>query len=320
MVKRLAIGVFFALAALVGAARAQSASVEEVERATVRVAVIAESPSGRSLFGTGSGFLVAPHLVVTNAHVVAEARREPILGVAIVPAQGEGMIAARIVHYSALMDLALLEFRGGPAMKPVTLSMRDPKAGDAIIALGYPDIDDLSRPAVELVRPAPPSRTTGIIASLRDRAPTGDPIPSINHEAAISAGSSGGPLIDECGRVIGVNTWHARGQSTGEDRGVASRASQLALFLDEAGVRPQVTEERCLSVEERVEAERQATETALKQQNAALADKLDAAERLTNIALVVLIGGVVALLLAIGVLAAVLLTRRRARHGAKGED
>jgi serine protease Do len=299
-------------AGLAASAAAETTSIEDAEHATLRVAVISEGPEGRALYGTGSGFVVAPGLVITNAHVVADARREPTLAVAVVPAEGDGMIAARIIKFSALMDLALLEYHGGPDIKPVLISMREPRAGDAIIALGYPDIDDLQRPAIELVRPTPPSRTTGTIASLRDRAPTGDPIPSINHEAAIFSGSSGGPLIDECGRVIGVNTWHAREAETGEDRAVASRTSQLAVFLDEAGVKPRLTDERCLSVAERVEAERQATVAALETQNRELVSKLNDAERLTNIAVFILIGGTIALLASIGILGAILIARRPA--------
>src|SRR5262245_45662020 len=69
----------------VGAASAQTPSVNDAERATVRVAVIAEDNSGRMLYGTGSGFLVARNLVVTNAHVVAAARSQPTFSIAIVP-------------------------------------------------------------------------------------------------------------------------------------------------------------------------------------------------------------------------------------------
>jgi serine protease Do len=296
-------------AAFAGLAAAQSV-VQGAERSTVRVAVIVEGPSGRMLYGTGSGFVVAPNLVVTNAHVVAAARQQPSFGVAVIPPEGEGLLTARIVQYSPLADLALLEFRGGPDLPPVTLSVLEPKPGDPVVALGFPDIDDLERPAEDLVRPTPPSLTSGTIASLRDRAPNGDPIPSINHAAVISSGSSGGPLLDECGRVIGVNTWHSRARDTAESRSVASRTSQLIDFLRDAGVTPLVTEERCLSFTERAEAERAATVGALEAQNRELAAKLETADRLTRIAVVILIGGTLALFVAVGVLGGLLLSRR----------
>lgn len=297
-----------ALLALAAPAAAQT-SVNETERATVRVAVIAESAGGRQLYGTGSGFMVAPNLAVTNAHVVAAARQQPTFRVTIISPEGDTMLEARIVRYSALMDLALLEFRGGPDVPAAMISTLPPHAGDPIIALGYPDVDDLQRPTEELVRPTPPSRTTGSIASLRDRAPTGDPIETINHEAAISSGSSGGPLLDECGRVIGVNTWHTRGLNTGEGRGVATRTGQLIEFLEEAGVAPRLTDERCLSFAERAESERAATIAALEKQNRELASKLETADRLTRIAVVILLGGTLALFVAVGVLGAILLRR-----------
>lgn len=285
-------------------------SITDTERSTVRVAVIADNPSGRFLYGTGSGFVVGERLIVTNAHVVAAARSQPEFSIAIVPPEGETMVPARIIRYSAISDLALLEYIGGPDLPPATISLLEPHAGDAIIALGFPDVDDLERPAADLVRPTPPSRTTGSIASLRDRAPTGDPIPTINHEAAISSGSSGGSLLDECGRIIGVNTWHTRGAETGEGRGVATRASQLIDFLEEAGVTPVLTDQRCLTFQERIAAERTATVEALEEQNRALTEKLEMADRLTRVAVIILIGGTLALFVAVGVLGALLLSRR----------
>ncbi len=299
--------------ALAGSAAAQT-SIDEAERGIVRVVVILESPQGRMLYGSGSGFVVAPNLVVTNAHVVAPARQRAEYGVAIVPPQGEGLIPARIIRYSPLSELALLEFRGGPDIVPLTISTVEPHPGDGVVALGYPDVDYQGATGADLLRPAPPSRTSGQIASLRDRAPTGDAIPTINHQAVISSGSSGGPLVDECGRVLGVNSWHVSGADTRETRGVSTRATQLLQFLDEAGVTPTLSDERCLSFAERIEAERVQTIDALQAQNEELASKLETADRLTRIAVVILIGGTLALFVAVCVLGAVVLSRRRAPH------
>ncbi len=301
------------IVALAASAAAQT-SVDEAERGIVRVVVILESPEGRMLYGSGSGFVVAPNLVVTNAHVVAPARQRPEYGVAIVPPQGDGLIPARIIRYSPLSELALLEFRG-PDLPVLTISTVEPHAGDGVVALGYPDVDYQGATGADLLRPTPASRTSGQIASLRDRAPTGDAIPTINHQAVISSGSSGGPLLDECGRVIGVNSWHVSGADTRETRGVSTRAAQLLQFLDEAGVSPSLSDERCLTFTERAEADRTATINALQAQNEELASKLETADRLTRIAVVILIGGTLALFVAVCVLGAVVLSRRRNGNG-----
>lgn len=298
------------LVALANSAAAQT-SVDEAERGIVRVVVILETPEGRMLYGSGSGFVVAPNLVVTNAHVVAPARQRAEYGVAIVPPQGDGLVPARIIRYSPLAELALLEFRGGLDLPALTISTVEPQSGDGVVALGYPDVDYQGATGADLLRPTPASRTSGQIASLRDQAPTGEQIPTINHQAVISSGSSGGPLLDECGRVIGVNSWHVSGADTRETRGVSTRAAQLLQFLDEAGVTPTLSDERCLSFAERIEADRAATIGALEQQNAELTEKLETADRLTRIAVVILLSGTLALFVAVCVLGAVVLSRRR---------
>jgi hypothetical protein len=297
--------------ALAGPAAAQTASVDDAERGIVRVVVILETSEGRMLYGSGSGFVVAPNLVVTNAHVVAPARQRAEYELAVVPPEGDGLIPARIIRFSPMSELALLEFSGGPDLPPLTISTVEPHAGDGVVALGYPDVDYQGATGADLLRPAPASRTSGQISSLRDTAPTGEPIPSINHQAVISSGSSGGPLLDECGRVIGVNSWHVSGADTRETRGVSTRAAQLLEFLDEAGVTPTLSDERCLSFAERIEAERAQTISALQTQNEELASKLETADRLTRIAVVILIGGTLALFVAVCVLGAVVLQRRR---------
>ncbi|OQW63134.1 MAG: hypothetical protein A4S17_07375 [Proteobacteria bacterium HN_bin10] len=301
--------------ALAGPAAAQT-GVDEAARGIVRVVVIVQTSEGRMLYGSGSGFVVAPNLVVTNAHVVAPARQRSEYELAVVPPEGDGLIPARIIRFSPLSELALLEFRGGPDLPALTISTVEPSPGDGVIALGYPDVDYQGATGADLLRPAPASRTSGQISSLRDTAPTGESIPSINHQAVISSGSSGGPLLDECGRVIGVNSWHVSGADTRETRGVSTRAGQLLEFLDEAGVSPTLSDERCLSFAERIEQERAETITALQTQNEELASKLETADRLTRIAVVILIGGTLALFVAVCVLGAVVLSRRRAQHEA----
>ena len=137
----------------------------------------------------GSGFLVSDQgHIVTNAHVVGEHS-----SVTIRSAAGE-LGNAMVLGKNDRLDLAVVKAEHSHHLQPMTLgNAADILPGDEVIALGFPLSNDLGKDYTV---------TTGVVSSRRVR----DSVERIQTDAAINPGSSGGPLINLDGEVIGVNT------------------------------------------------------------------------------------------------------------------
>jgi Trypsin-like peptidase domain len=61
-------------------------------------------------------------------------------------------------------------------------------------------------------------------------------LPVVLHDMQLAPGHSGGPLLDACGRVGGVNTWDLRNGQGPQQANVAQDASVLAKFLKERNI------------------------------------------------------------------------------------
>ena len=164
-----------------------------VEKATVQIVARGtfSDPSGQAVTvaGAGSGFLISEDgLVVTNNHVVTGAATLNVF----VPGRREP-VNARVVAASECADLAVIQLPGDgyPFLEfhegPLTI-------GTQIFAGGYP----LGEPEYALV--------AGIISKLdADGESSWASVEQvIQHDAAISPGNSGGPLVTEEGRVVGI--------------------------------------------------------------------------------------------------------------------
>jgi hypothetical protein len=169
---------------------------------------------GKSNYGAGSGFMVAPHIIATNHHVIEDA----VKIVALTPDRtGEGKsYPADVIWSSAKSDLALLRV---PALDLPALVMAEklPAKGNQVTAIGYPGVAD----NVVDFKGIESTLTQGVIGRIVD-SPLIDGGPNINliqHSAAINQGNSGGPLLDHCGRVIGINTGKAKGKIIKESSG-----------------------------------------------------------------------------------------------------
>ncbi len=157
---------------------------------------------------TGAGFLIdGDGHVVTNAHVVDGARSATLRF-----ARSQRRVPARIVGRDRASDLAVLRVdpdrvRGE---RPLALApAADIDVGDPVLALGTPFRLQSSASAGIV------SATGRLIRGLN-----GLSIPdAVQTDAAINPGNSGGPLLDERGRVVGVNS---QGRAAGVSFAISS--------------------------------------------------------------------------------------------------
>ena len=249
--RRLVVLAVLLLASLVAlAAPARADDISAAGRGVVRVVTIASAEGEIVGFGHGTGFAVSPTRIVTNAHVVELAARYPqnvVIGV--VPSEGSKSYTARLIDYDARRDLALIEITG-TRLPPLTLFGGSVSDGEAVIALGYPGNVDLAtaQSAADYIRPLSPVRSQGGFAGRR--ALSGTEV--LLHTAGIARGNSGGPLLDECGRVIGVNSAITRAEDGDTSFGFAIADTELAAFLRAAGQPFAITSAPCTSIAERL--------------------------------------------------------------------
>ncbi len=135
----------------------------------------------------GSGWVVGPDLVVTNAHVVAGE------GDTVVQPGGDGpRLRAVAVAFDPLDDIAVLRV-GGLGLAPLPVAS-DARAGTPVGIVGYPENGPLT------IRPGRVGDTsTAISQDAYGRGPVRREIVSLR--GRVQPGNSGGPLLDAAGRV-----------------------------------------------------------------------------------------------------------------------
>ena len=259
------------LLALASPARADDISA--AGRGVVRVVVIAFEDGEVADFGHGSGFAVAPNRIVTNAHVVALAAqqqdgKESNVAVGIVPSEGNQAYRARIVAVDPARDLALLEMEQS-SLPAIPLYIGPLVDGAPVAALGYPGNVDLAtaRSAEDYIRPLPPTRSVGIFSNVRPI----NGITTLLHTANIARGHSGGPLLDQCGRVLGVNTLITRNEEGDAPFAFAVGNREVTAFLRQARQPYQAVTTECVSMAERLRQDRDQTEAEERARQAELA-------------------------------------------------
>lgn len=143
----------------------------------------------RNTGGVGSGFFIDESgYLLTNAHVVEGAYKITLR------TSDHKELDARLIGLDKRTDIALLKVDGGP-FKALPIGAPDKiRVGDRVIAIGSPF-------GLEF------TATAGILSAKGRSLPSDDNyIPFLQTDAAVNPGSSGGPLINERGQAIGVNS------------------------------------------------------------------------------------------------------------------
>ncbi|WP_238430591.1 S1C family serine protease, partial [Frankia nepalensis] len=180
--------------------------------------------------GAGTGVIIrSDGYILTNSHVLAGAlstNRQ----IVVTRYQDATQIPARLVGQDAQSDLAVIKIDVAGPLPAATLGRSDSlRVGSQVIAIGT----HLGLPGTV---------TTGIVSAL-NRSPT-EPVAGLNTvlsgaiqtDAAINPGSSGGPLLDALGQVVGINTAIAAvpGDPGGNDGQTGSIGVGFAIPIDQA--------------------------------------------------------------------------------------
>lgn len=160
---------------------------------------------------TGSGFFVSPDgVVITNEHVIADA-----YDLRITDYRGATFAVDGIIARDDKADLAAIKVAAKSEIPHLELERSTPRAGERILAIGHP-------------RGLSNSVSDGIISAVREL--NGRKL--IQMTAPISPGSSGGPVLSNDGRVVGVSTFYI---FDGQNLNFAVSAETIADLLERAG-------------------------------------------------------------------------------------
>ena len=152
--------------------------------------VVSITSTGQGTTATGTGVILTEDgYIVTNCHVVEN-------GISITAQLTDGRtLPAMLVGADSVSDLAVLHI-DTTGLTPAQFGDSDSlRVGDTVVAIGDP-----------LGVKFRGTYTDGIISGIgRDMDMDGRTMTLIQTNAALNSGNSGGPLIDSCGQVVGIN-------------------------------------------------------------------------------------------------------------------
>jgi pSer/pThr/pTyr-binding forkhead associated (FHA) protein/S1-C subfamily serine protease len=209
--------------------------------------------------GSGTGFLVSGHrTLITNYHVVVDGEKF-FIGYRDGPV-GK-LVEARVIERRGQIDLAVLEAYEDLPGEPLALGDYEPEKLASVVAVGFPGAAEVKedpkvRSMAELLEAMKepsgfdPTITPGTVSriySATNAALSEQQVlnaRTVQHNAAFNPGNSGGPLLDACTAVIGVNSFFPKGA-----QGVffSIHAGEVTRLLHELNIRYKRVSGPCLT-------------------------------------------------------------------------
>ncbi|MBI3353549.1 MAG: trypsin-like peptidase domain-containing protein [Nitrospirae bacterium] len=179
------------------------------------VLILSTDDGKRGSGGTGS-VITSDGMILTNAHVVINEdanRPKRRIDIYLKPERVTGNMNkdltrrfdARVIAYDSQLDLAILKIEKGASTLKV-IELGDPQGisiGESVVAIGHPETGGLW------------TLTTGSISAEIENFNGVNGKDVFQTEASFNRGNSGGPLLDQRGYMIGINTSISRRSADG---------------------------------------------------------------------------------------------------------
>ncbi len=205
-----------------------STMAQKLEAATVLV--LSQEPSGLQM---GTGFFIAPGIVLTNQHVVGSGK-----GSIYVVGTFEGTATkakVMVISPNSKRDYAVLQV---PVTNVAPLALNtEVQRTQKISTWGFPSAVTDNDPKFKNLMSGSDSKAPDVIYSEGTVSVIQDQNPSlIVHTAIVSQGNSGGPLVNENGDVVGINTYIQMDKQSYRQSSLSIVAKDIIAFLEEHNI------------------------------------------------------------------------------------